>query len=233
MSTAYIGNYLATLGNVIPFALLPTIIVARLSATDNAYFYVTWLLGGAFFMVSSAVGSALFAEGSNDPERIDTETRSAVKITALMLAPMMLLFFVAGHWLLAVFGARYSSHGTTLLFVLTASAIPDAITNIYNARLRALEQLAFPAAMNMGMAAITLLGAWLLLPPLGILGAGVAWIAAQTAGTVAVIVHVAVTRRRARRRAPAQSATTRPSTATTASPAAGAHGEASVLRSRR
>ena len=67
MSTAYIGNYLATLGNVIPFALLPTLVVARLSATDNAYFYVTWLLGGAFFVISSAVSSALFAEGFERP----------------------------------------------------------------------------------------------------------------------------------------------------------------------
>lgn len=233
MSTAYIGNYLATLGNVIPFALLPTIVVARLSATDNAYFYVTWLLGGAFFVISSAVSSALFAEGSHDPAHVDAQTRSAVKITAALLAPMMLLFFVAGHWLLDVFGARYSSHGTTLLLVLTASAVPDAVTNIYNARLRAREELAFPAAMNMGMAAVTLLGAWLLLPPMGIVGAGLAWAAAQTAGTLAVVGHIAFRRRRPRPAQTAQPATTPRSTAAGGRLAAGADDAVPALRSRR
>lgn len=197
MARAYFGNYLTTLGNVIPFALLPTLVVSRLSATDNAYFYVTWLLGGAFFVISSAVGSALFAEGTNDPDRIEAQTRSAIRITAALLAPMMVLFFVAGHWLLKLFGAGYSRNGGTLLIILTASAIPDAVTNIYVARLRAQGHLAFPAVMNMVMAAVTLLGAWLLLPPLGIAGAGVGWIAAQSAGTAAVVIHLILQRRRA------------------------------------
>jgi O-antigen/teichoic acid export membrane protein len=195
MVRSYVGNYLTTLGNVIPFALLPVFVIARLSDAENAYFYVTWLLGGAFFTISSAVGSALFAEGAHDLERVDALGRSAVKITAALLLPMMLLFFIAGDVLLSLFGSNYSSHGGTLLIVLTASAIPDAITNLYIAKLRAQGRLTFPAATNMAMAAITLGGAWLLLRPLGIAGAGVAWIAAQSAGSIVVLVHMAGRRR--------------------------------------
>ena len=186
----YLGNYLTTLGNVIPFALLPIFVIARRSPADNAYFYVTWLLGGAFFTISSAVGSALFAEGTHDVERVDSLGRSAVKITAALLLPMMLLFFIAGHALLDLFGSRYSNHGGTLLILLTVSAVPDAITNLYIARLRALDRLGFAAATNLAMAAITLGVAWLLLPPLGIAGAGVAWLAAQSAGSLAVFVDM-------------------------------------------
>ena len=58
---------LITLGNALPLYLLPVIVVTRLSATANAYFYITWMVGGIFFMISSAVGSSLFAEGSNEP----------------------------------------------------------------------------------------------------------------------------------------------------------------------
>lgn len=195
---SYAGNYLTTLGNVIPFALLPVLVVARLSATDNAYFYLTWLLGGAFFTISSAVGSALFAEGASDPARINAQTRSAVRITAALLGPMMVLFLVGGHALLTLFGPRYAAHGTTLLILLTVSAIPDAITNIYIARLRSQGRLGFPAATNMGMAAVTIIGAWVLLPSLGITGAGVAWLVAQSAGSVAVLVDVILRRRSAR-----------------------------------
>jgi Na+-driven multidrug efflux pump len=48
----------------------------------------------------------------------------------------------------------------------------------------------------MAMAGITLGGAWLLLPALGIAGAGVAWIVAQTVGSAAVLVDVLGSRRR-------------------------------------
>ena len=61
------GNYLITLGNALPLYLLPVIVVTRLSATANAYFYITWMVGGIFFMISSAIGSSLFAEGSERP----------------------------------------------------------------------------------------------------------------------------------------------------------------------
>ena len=117
--------------------------------------------------------------------------------------------------------------------MLTASAVPDAVTNIYNARLRAREELAFPAAMNMGMAAVTLLGAWLLLPPMGIVGAGLAWAAAQTAGTLAVIAHIAFRRRRPRAAQTAQPATTPRSTAAGGRLGAGADDAVPALRSRR
>lgn len=202
MVRSYAGNYLTTLGNVIPFALLPVFVVARLSATDNAYFYITWLLGGAFFTISSAIGSALFAEGAHASERVDELTRSSVKITAALLAPMMLLFFLAGGQLLTLFGASYSRHGDALLIVLTASAVPDAVTNLYIARLRAQDRLGFPAATNMAMALITLGGAWILLRPLGLVGAGWAWLAAQTVGSLAVLVDLVSTRRRAARPSP-------------------------------
>jgi O-antigen/teichoic acid export membrane protein len=198
MVRSYAGNYLTTLGNVIPFALLPVFVVARLSATDNAYFYVTWLLGGAFFTISSAIGSALFAEGAHDAEAVHTLTRSAVKVTAAMLAPVMLLFFVGGRELLTLFGTSYARHGGALLIVLTASAVPDAVTNLYIAKLRAQGRLGFPAATNMAMAAITLGGAWLLLRPLGLVGAGWAWLAAQIVGSLAVLLDIRSRRRTGR-----------------------------------
>jgi O-antigen/teichoic acid export membrane protein len=205
MVTSYAGNYLITLGNVLPMFLLPVLVITRRSAADNAYFYVTWLVGGAFFTISSAVGSALFAEGRHDPHRLSEQMRSGARITAALLAPMMLLFFVGAGWILGLFGNAYADKGETLLLLLTASAIPDAITNLYVARLRAEGRLAFPAAMNIAMALITLGGTWVLLPPLGLAGPGVAWIAAQSVGSAACFLDAARSRRRA---APHRSAVT-------------------------
>jgi Na+-driven multidrug efflux pump len=46
------------------------------------------------------------------------------------------------------------------------------------------------AALSLSMSVLALLLAWILLPPLGIAGAGVAWLIAQTAGSVYVAVDV-------------------------------------------
>jgi O-antigen/teichoic acid export membrane protein len=188
MATSFAGNYFITLGYLLTTFLLPLLVVVRLSAEKNAYFYVAWLLGSAFFTVTASVGSALFAEGSHDPRALAQQTRSAVRISAALLAPLMLLFFVFAGAILGLFGDDYADNGKTLLILLTASALPDAITGLYLARVRAEGRLAFPAAASMAMAAITLAGSWVLLPSMDLTGAGVAFVAAHCLGSVACLV---------------------------------------------
>ncbi|HEX8646252.1 MAG TPA: lipopolysaccharide biosynthesis protein [Thermoleophilaceae bacterium] len=182
MAGAFAGNYFITLGYLLTTFLLPLIVVARLTPADTAYFYVAWLLGGAFFTVTSSVGSALFAEGAHDPEALDHQTRSAVRISAALVVPLMIVFFAAADPILRVFGAEYADNGKALLLLLTASAIPDAITGLYIARERAIGRLGFPSVASMGMAILTLTGAWLLLPSMDLAGAGVAFVGAQLLG---------------------------------------------------
>jgi O-antigen/teichoic acid export membrane protein len=202
MATSFAGNYFITLGFLLTTFLLPLLVVIRLSAEQTAYFYVAWLLGGAFFTVTASVGSALFAEGSHDPDALAQQTRLAVRISAALLTPLMLLFFVAGGPILGLFGPGYEENGETLLILLAASAVPDAITGLYLARVRAEGRLVFPAAASMAIAAVTLVGAWLLLPSMELAGAGVAFIAAHCLGSVACLVDA----RRARRPAPSATA---------------------------
>jgi O-antigen/teichoic acid export membrane protein len=180
---ALAGNYLITLGNALPLYLLPVIVVTRLSATANAYFYITWMVGGVFFMISSAIGSSLFAEGCNDPSRLATATRSSIRLTALMLAPAILLVLAAGETILALFGPAYASNGTHLLWVLTLAAIPDAVTNLYVPVLRVRRRLHAASALTLGMAAVAIAGAWIVAPSRGITAIGVVWLLAQTLGS--------------------------------------------------
>lgn len=195
MATTFAGNYFITLGYLLTTFMLPLLVVVRLSAAQTAYFYVAWLLGGAFFTVTSSVGSALFAEGSHDPDALRAQTRSAVRISAVLLAPLMAVFLAAAGPILGLFGDEYADNGTTLLLLLTASAVPDAITGIYLARVRAEGRLAFPAAASMAMAAITLVGSWVLLPGMELAGPGTAFIAAHCIGSVACLVDFRLTAR--------------------------------------
>jgi Na+-driven multidrug efflux pump len=74
------------------------------------------------------------------------------------------------------------------------AAVPDAVTNIAVAYWRSEGRLRRCAAMNAVMATVGLAGSWLLLPGLGIRGAGVAWLAGQTVGAVIVAGSVALRR---------------------------------------
>jgi O-antigen/teichoic acid export membrane protein len=183
MTRLLLGNHVVTLGNMLPVYLLPVVVVTRLSPEDNAAFYVTWMLGGAFFMISSAIGSSLFAEGSCSEAQIGSKLALSLRVATGLLVPAMLLFLVAGDLMLSLFGGGYAEAGSVLLVVLTASAMPDAITNLYVAALRVEGRMQAAGALTVGMAATTLVLAWALLPELGIAGAGWAWLAAKAAGS--------------------------------------------------
>lgn len=184
MTRMLAGNYFITLGNVLPAYLLPVIVVSRLSAAENAYFYITWLVGGVFFMISSSIASSLFAEGSNAPTALYRLSVSSARMTATLLAPAMLLMFLAGRFILTMFGAHYADAGIALLLILTAAAVPDGITNIYVAVLRVEGRLRVAASLTCGMALMAVLGGWALAPSYGLAGIGVVWLASQTIGSV-------------------------------------------------
>lgn len=196
MLSALAGNHFINIGGMAPMYLLPIFVTARLSATQNAYFYITWMLGSLFFMVSPAVASSLFAEGSHVAEGLWRKARASTLIIGALLAPAMAVFLVGGRYILGAFGAGYPQHGRLLLTLLIISAVPDAITNVYVSVLRVRRRLGDAALLNLGMAALTLAMAWLLLPLVGIAGAGWAWLAAQSVGSVAVAAHIVFVLRR-------------------------------------
>lgn len=184
MSRLLAGNYLITLGNTLPLYVLPVIVVTRLSATANAYFYITWMVGGMFFMISSSVGSSLFAEESNHPDRLIAATRASARLTAVLLAPAMLVTFIGGHWILSVFGHAYAANGTHLLWVLAVAALPDAVTNLYVPVLRVRRRLRAAGVLTMSMALGTIAAAWIAAPTLKLVGIGVIWLTGQALGSL-------------------------------------------------
>ncbi|MEO6887926.1 MAG: lipopolysaccharide biosynthesis protein [Ktedonobacteraceae bacterium] len=201
MLSSLAWHHFANLGSTLPMYLLPVFVTIRLSATDNAYFYTGWMLGSIFFMVSPAVATSLFAEGSHITDNLLHKVGSSAVIIGALLGPAMLMVFVAGHYILLLFGHSYADHSLLLLTILTASAVPDAITNIYVSVLRIQRRLRLAAFLNLGMAFLTLLLALILLPILGIAGAGWAFLISQAAGSVVAIAEFVATHYKPQQRA--------------------------------
>jgi O-antigen/teichoic acid export membrane protein len=182
-----IGHQLTSVGGLMVPFLLPTIVIYRLDATRNAYFYATWMMGSAFFMISPSVETALFVEGVRDARRLAASLRRAIRLLAVLLPVPILVAVFGGQYLLLLFGPAYATKGAVLLAILAVAAVPDAITNLGSGVLRATGRLRWSASLNMAMGIVALGGAWVLLPVLGINGAGVAWITAQSLGSIPVI----------------------------------------------
>jgi len=180
-----LGQHLTSVGGAVTPLLLPVLVVLRLGATLNAYFYITWMVGGIFFTVSPSVASALFAESVRAGSELRSVVAKALRVIVVLLIPAMLVMIVGGRLVLGLFGASYAAAGYGLLILLVVSALPDAVSNVAVVILRVTDQLGYSTVLNLGILVVTMAGAWVLMPSLGIAGAGVAWLGAQVLGAVA------------------------------------------------
>lgn len=180
------GNYLVDLLSAAPAFVLPLIVVNRLGAEENAYFYIPWMMGNLLFTVAIATSRSLFAEGSNFEERLGGDVMKSLKSTFLLLVPAAVLLAVAGRWLLLAFGPGYALNSLPLLWVLCLASLPFAVNRIYTGILwvtgRTGELITIWGLIATGV----LVTSYLIVPLTGIIGIGYAWLGAQ--GVVAMYI---------------------------------------------
>ncbi|BCJ42095.1 hypothetical protein GCM10010168_65270 [Actinoplanes ianthinogenes] len=188
LRAALTGHHLINLTQAGPAALLPVLVTARLGAGATAHFYLAWMTASMLFMVSPAVAAALYAERTN-AERVGLG-RAALVVLAMVGAPAALLL-AAGDRILGLFSAGYAAEGGLLLQILVLAAIPDAVTNLAVAHWRSRGEFRLCRRLNVVRAVCCLALTWLLLPGVGVTGAGVAWLVGQSAGALLVLCLVA------------------------------------------
>jgi O-antigen/teichoic acid export membrane protein len=182
-----IGQHLTSVGGSVTPLLLPILVAVRLGVVTNAYFYITWMIGSVFFVVSPSISNALFAESVRAGSGLRATVSKALRVTWVLLAPAMVVMVVGGRLILGIFGQAYVTAGYGLLILLAVSALPDAVSNIAVAVCRATNRLGYSVAINIGILVATVTSAWLLMPRLGLLGVGVSWLGAQLLGAIACI----------------------------------------------
>jgi O-antigen/teichoic acid export membrane protein len=185
------GHQSINLGSQASAYLLPVLVSARLGPTENAYFYTTFMLASGLFFIAPAIANALFAEGAHNPHGVGREMRQAVRHIAMLAGPAALILIVAGPAILGVFGEAYAEEGETLLLILVGSALFDAGFQLCMAYLRIRGRLREAATATWVTLALTISATWLLLPPLGLEGAGIGWAAGKLAGLCVALVLLA------------------------------------------
>ncbi len=173
------ANYLANISMTVAGSVLPLLVLYVLGKEQTAYFYVAWTYSTVIVSVLSGVTISLFAEGSHDRERLKEYIQKSLKLTAIILVPVVGLTLLLGSRILLVFGEAYSANATRLLWLLAASAVPLGINATYIAVMRVFGETRGIVAVTLASTVITLGSSPTLLSRMGLTGVGVAWLVSQ------------------------------------------------------
>lgn len=177
-------NYIAQLLWFAPAYVLPIMVVNLAGAESNAYFYIAWAVANVLFQVPSSTSFAMIAESSYDEKELRQNTRRIVTLTLLIVFPAILAVALLADRLLLLFAPSYAENAANLLRVLAVSAAPLSLNFIYFAVKRVEMQMRGVVGLSALMVVATLALSWLLLPRMGVLGVGIAWLSSQ--GAVAI-----------------------------------------------
>ncbi|MDX3730195.1 lipopolysaccharide biosynthesis protein [Streptomyces caniscabiei] len=183
------GDYTGSLFSLAVVYLVPVIVAAQVGSADNAYFYITTTIGGTVNLLAINMGASLTVEGAHEPARLAANTRAALKRMARIMLPVCAVLFFGAPWILAVFGQAYADAATPLLRWFAVGAVLRVVMETYFAVLRAQSRTAGLAWLQGLLCALVLGLTLLLLPRMGLTGAGVAEIS-----SLAVIVLIAAPR---------------------------------------
>ena len=181
------GNYLSNLLSHSLKFILPLMVVTLLGATQNAYFYVAWMIASLLSTIPTAISQSLFAEGSHFEDKLRENVTKSLKFTFLLLVPAVVVLILVGKWLLLAFGQSYSLNAVSLLWILSLSSLPLAVNRIYSSILRVKGRLKELIAIWVFIAVSVLLTSYLLMPAFGIMGIGYAWFGAHAVAAIYIL----------------------------------------------
>ncbi len=162
-----------------PVLILPVLVTVLLSATMNAWFYVSWMIVNFVFLVPNTLTIVLHAISSGQQAMLARKARITL---ALGLAVSLLangVLQVSAQQALALFGASYAQQAAWTLHVLLLAAMPLTIKYHYIAICRVRDRI--------GQAMLGMLPGGLLELSAAALGARLAGLTGLSAGWVVAI----------------------------------------------
>ena len=119
------ANYFGGMFGVLPGTLLPIIVLAKVGASDAAFFYMPMQIAVFLNLITSSTAQALVAEASQtdnaSAQRKDFE--KAVAHLFQLLVPAALLLSTAGWAILWLYGSAYVENGYSVLVLLCIASM--------------------------------------------------------------------------------------------------------------
>ncbi len=179
-----LGNQGADLALWAPTLVLPLMVVSKLDAESAAHFYIGYFLGTLTLTGIQGLATSLFSEGSNDEKLLSKNSRHGLLGSVLIAGAGAVLILAAGDKLLLVFGRAYAEEASGLLRLAALAALPASITYTYLAVLRVKRKIRLLLSISWTVSLFSLGLSYLLLAPMGIVGAGVGILSGQSLGAL-------------------------------------------------
>ncbi len=175
------GDSVGALFSLAMINLLPVMVAVRFDAAHNGFFYIAYTVGGTMEFMAINMASSLTAHASHSPGHLAEGVRGALRRMTVLLVPVVAVLVLFAPQILGPFGPDYADHGTLVLRLLAAAALPRVVVELYIGVLRVQGRTGALAALQGTMCVLVLGTATVLLGPTGIAGAGWAMLIAMTA----------------------------------------------------
>jgi O-antigen/teichoic acid export membrane protein len=182
VAAEYAGNICATAS----VQVMPLIVVWRLGPAAAAYLTLPWLIASGITLVLWNVSASFVVEAAGSHGHPGTLLRRSLLLWGAIVALAMIICVAGARPLIELVGAQYVAEGVPLLRLVGLSAPFTAVIVIYGT-LVWLDQRVWLLAAFQAVAGILLLVLTLaMLPHLGLIAVGWAYLGTQAALAVAV-----------------------------------------------
>jgi O-antigen/teichoic acid export membrane protein len=181
------GDYLGALFALMSTVLLPIIVTQEAGAAANAHFYQPWTITASLQLVAMNMATSLTVEAARDEQKLGIYARHALRSTARLILPAVVLIVLGAPYLLRIFGASYAAEGSMLLRLLVLSVIPNIVVSLYLGLARVRRRMRSIMMVQGLLCALGLSLSYTLLARYGIVGVGWAWLLTQTVVATVII----------------------------------------------
>ena len=169
-----------------PGTLLPLLVLQRVGAAENAYFYMAWAMAATLGLTAGSVATALFVEGAHDAAELPDNSWRALWMVLAVMVPVAVVALLLGKPVLGLFGPGYDS-AAPLFYWLIAGLFPASVNQLFFGVLRAQSRLKELALLSALILVVTIAGSYFLLPRYGLVAAGWSWFAGEIAAALWVV----------------------------------------------
>lgn len=123
-----LGNFIARVMLEAHVLLIPPIALHQLGAKTAGRFYLCWLLSQMVRFIPAAASNSLFAEASNRPSELHSQTKRALVFTGLLLIPAILVIGIGDGLIMRIlFGVVIDDAESWSLRTLLLANVPWTI----------------------------------------------------------------------------------------------------------
>ncbi len=182
-------DYVASLFATTTIALMPVIVVSVLGATNGGYFYIPWVIITTMMLIPQYTVASFTVQAVDAPADIGAQARQTLIHVMRMIVPLIIGLMLFAPLLLEIFGPKYADEGTAMLRLGLLGLLPMSVNVLFLGIARVQRRGRAIVTTQATLTIVTLVVSITLLPSLGIVSVGGAWLAANS--LVAAYVFVA------------------------------------------